>query len=73
MIDTVKVGIPLTRYQLEKLNKLLSQDDRWQWVQLQPTTGEVRFLRVKGVTELDRESFHREIAWYIPRGMLLSD
>ena len=66
MIDTVKVGIPLTRYQLEKLNKLLSQDDRWQWVQLQPTTGEVRFLRVKGVTELDRESFHREIAWYIP-------
>lgn len=66
MIDTVKLGIPLTRYQLEKINRQLRHDGGWQWVQHQPTTGEIRFLRVKGSTELDRPSFHREIVWFVP-------
>lgn len=66
MIDTVKLGIPLTRYQLEKLNKHSSQDDHWQWIQIQPSTGERRFFRVKGIAELDRPSFHRDTAWHIP-------
>jgi hypothetical protein len=66
MIDTIKVGIPLTFYQWRKLHKLASKDELWQWVQYQPSKGEVRFLRVKGLAELDRQSFHREIAWDVP-------
>lgn len=66
MIDTIKVGIPLTSYQLVKLHKLLSQDEAWKWVQYQPVSGEIRFLRVKGLAHLDRKSFHRDIAWDIP-------
>lgn len=66
MIDTIKLGIPLTQYQFEKILKHSTQQNSWQWVLAHPATGEIRFLRVKGLAELDRKSFHRDIVWYVP-------
>lgn len=66
LIDTIKVGIPLTQAQLSKIHTRLAADDRWQWVQYQQATGELRFTRLKGLMELDQRSFHREIYWDVP-------
>lgn len=66
MLDTLKFGIPLTQNQFNRIRNLALADDRWQWIQLQPSSGEMRFLRVRGLLNLDRESFHRDVAWDIP-------
>lgn len=66
MIDTIKVGIPLSASQLSKLLKLVANGNRWQWVQFHPKSGDLRFLRLKGVADADQNSFHRNINWDIP-------
>lgn len=67
MIDTIKLGIPISASQLTKLHKLLAGDDRWQWVQFQNSTGEMRFTRCRGLAHLDQHSYHREMFWDIPQ------
>lgn len=61
MIDTIKLGIPLTKIQHVKLQKLLAQDENWQWVKFQPSTGEMACVRSKGLADTDFHSYHREI------------
>lgn len=65
MIDTIKLGIPLTKTQHAKLQKLLSQDENWQWVKFQPSTGEMTCVRSKGLADTDFHSYHREIKFDI--------
>ena len=67
MIDTIKLGIPLTRGQLAKLHKLVAQDENFQWVLWQPSTGEMRLCRSRGLAQLDNHSYHRDIRWDIPK------
>lgn len=66
MIDTIKFGIPLTKKQFEKIEAQLLLNDQWNWVQFNPQLGELRFLRHKGLTTTDGESFHREFRYDIP-------
>jgi hypothetical protein len=66
MIDTIKLGIPITKYQHGKLEKLAAENADWQWVMFNAKVGELRFLRHKGLAELDQQSFRREIFWDIP-------
>lgn len=66
MIDTIKIAIPLSESQLKKFQAVSMKDGRWQWVQFHPITGEIKFIRIKGLLELDRASFHREIAFDLP-------
>lgn len=66
MIDTIKLGIPLKEQQLKKLLKLLADDENWQWVQFQRSSGELRLIRCRGLAQTDQHSFHREIRWDIP-------
>jgi Phage replication protein CRI len=70
MIDTLKFGIPLTQSQLTKLQKFLAGDDRWQWVQFQNSTGEIRFTRCRGLVHIEQHSYHREIFWDIPHSYI---
>lgn len=66
MIDTLKIGIPLTEKQFTKIQLQITQDDQWQWVKLQTSTGEIKFHRYKGLAYLDQQSFHRDLLWDIP-------
>lgn len=66
MIDTIKFGIPLSKGQHKKLLKLLFSRDSFEWAQINRYSGEIRFLRCRGLVNLDRESFHREVSWDIP-------
>jgi hypothetical protein len=66
LLDTIKVGVPVSQGQHEKLLKLVSSGDQWQWVQFQPQSGELRFLRLKGSAEVDHNSYHRNINWHLP-------
>lgn len=66
MIDTLKIGIPITERQFNKIQLQIIEDDQWQWVKLQPNTGELKFLRYKGLAHLDQQSFHRDLLWDIP-------
>lgn len=66
MLDTIKFGIPLTEGQYEKLRFRLSEEDRWQWVQQNLKLGEIRYLRHRGLFDVDLKSYHREIFWDIP-------
>lgn len=66
MLDTIKLGIPISRSQYEKLEKVIAQDDSWQWVQFCSKTGDLRFIRYKGLMKMDQQSFRREIYWDIP-------
>lgn len=61
MLDTIKLGIPLTQYQHSKLTKLLSNSEEWQWVKFKASTGELSLVRSKGLAQTDRHSFHRDI------------
>lgn len=65
MIDTIKVAIPLSKNQYTKIHAIAQKNNKWQWIQYQPQTGELRFVRKIGVAELDGESYHREIRWDI--------
>jgi hypothetical protein len=65
MIDTIKLGIPITKYQHQKLERLAAENADWQWVMFNAKAGELRFLRHKGLIETDHQSFRREIFWDI--------
>lgn len=65
MLDTIKLGIPLTQSQHRRIQSLVN-DDAWQWVLLNPSSGDLLFRRFKGQAKTDGESFHREIRWEIP-------
>jgi hypothetical protein len=66
MLDTLKLGVPLTRTQHEKIKCLAEENDCWQWVLLNPSSGELQFRRTRGISATDGESFHRELRWDIP-------
>lgn len=65
MLDTIKFGIPLSKHQHKKLSKLVYQNEDWQWVMLNQKTGDLRFVRLKGLFKCDQQSFRREIFWDI--------
>jgi hypothetical protein len=65
MIDTIKVAIPLTKIQHERIVRVADDQDRWQWVQLNPLLGEMRFQRSSGLMQTDSHSYHRELRWDI--------
>lgn len=77
MIDTLKLGIPLTQSQHNKLQKLLEKDENWQWVKFQPSSGELKLVRCRGLAHMDQHSFHRDIRFdvsstYIPEETFLT-
>ena len=61
MIDTIKLAIPLSKYQHKKLVKPFLLAGDYQWTLYNPTTGDVLFTRCRGLAQLDQASFHREI------------
>lgn len=65
MLDTIKVGIPISESQHQKLLYSCA-NDKPQWVLYHPQSGEIQFLRQRGLLEKDNESFHRDIRWDIP-------
>lgn len=65
MLDTVKLGIPLTKSQHAKLIVQIKGKAKPQWVLWHPMTNEIQFKRVSGLSELSESSFHRTISWDI--------
>jgi len=70
MLDTIKLGIPLTQKQYDKIYPIAYQSKLEEWVLFIKTTGELRFRRISGLTETDQNSYHREIRWDIPKTYL---
>ncbi|KAM3104926.1 phage/plasmid replication domain-containing protein [Phormidesmis sp. 146-33] len=66
MIDTLKLGIPLSESQYKRIRQVSADCDRWQWVLLNEFTGDLLFRRVSGMAKTDGESFHRELRWDLP-------
>lgn len=66
MIDTIKLGIPISKNQHRKLERLVRENSDWQWVMFNAKAGELRFIRHKGLAKLDQQSFRREVFWDIP-------
>ena len=73
MLDTIKFGIPLSRSQHEKLSRLSIQNQKEQWVLFDPKTGDLRFIRHKGLFKCDQQSFRREIFWDISESYIEND
>lgn len=65
-MDTIKLGIPLTQKQFNRIHETAYATDREQWALWNPTTGELRLRKVTGLSTTDQESFHREIHWDVP-------
>jgi Phage replication protein CRI len=66
MLDTVKLGIPLTPRQFQRIQEKALLSSTPQWAIFHPDTGEVRLRRVNGLATTDQNSFHREIKWDVP-------
>lgn len=66
MIDTIKLGIPISEKQHENLVNIVNKDSDWKWVMFNAQAGELRFIRHKGLIKSDQQSFRREIFWDIP-------
>lgn len=66
MIDTIKLGIPLTQKQHTLIRAVADANDCWQWILHNPSTGELLFRRTKGLASVDGQSFHRQLRWDIP-------
>lgn len=66
MLDTIKLGIPLTTSQYRRIKDLAEKNDFWQWVLLNSSSGELLFRRTKGIATTDTESYHRFLRWDIP-------
>lgn len=66
MLDTVKLGIPLTQRQFERIQASVFASASPQWAILYPQTGELLLRRIKGLSNTDQNSFHREIRWDVP-------
>lgn len=67
MLDTLKVGIPLTKTQHRHIQQVADDQNRWQWVQFNPLLGELRFVRSSGLVKTDSQSYHRELRWDVDR------
>jgi hypothetical protein len=65
MLDTIKVGIPLSEKQHTKLSAVILESPDPQWVLFHPKTGELRFKRMRGLAEMSSPSYHRNINWDI--------
>lgn len=61
MLDTVKLGIPLTQTQHKHIKAIAEANDCWQWILHNPSTGELLFRRTKGLANVDGQSFHRQL------------
>lgn len=66
MLDTIKLGVPLTLTQHEKIKCLANENGDLQWVLFNPINGDLLFRRMKGKMTTDGESYHRELRWDIP-------
>lgn len=66
MIDTIKLQIPLTRRQFNKLHNLIASKGREQWGIWRPLLGEIYLCRNRDVVETDLPSYRHEINWDIP-------
>jgi hypothetical protein len=66
MLDTLKVKIPLNERQYSKVAQQIIDKAVPQWVLYHPKTGEMDFLRVKGLAETDQNSYHRQIRFDLP-------
>lgn len=66
MIDTLRLNIPLSRGQWQKIVKATAEDPNWQWIQFQASTGEMRRIQVKGSAQMDEGSYNRDICWFLP-------
>lgn len=67
MLDTIKVGIPLTAQQHKRILNIAQEADRYQWVLGNPVTGEMVFRHVSGVAYTDQNSYHRELRWDVDK------
>jgi len=65
MLDTLKVGIPLTQSQHKRIIQATAKLNRWQWVMMNQATGELQFRRVSGLASADQNSYHRELRFDI--------
>lgn len=65
MIDTIKLLIPLSVSQHERLRQIAKEADRWNWVLHNQASGELLFRKVSGLFKTDSHSYHREIKWDI--------
>lgn len=65
MIDTIKLAIPLSKKQHALINNKIMMADREQWALFNPSVGEFRLVRVKGLFQADQNSYHREIKFDI--------
>lgn len=63
VLDTIKVGIPLTRTQHLRIFEVAQASDRWLWIQMNPVLGELRFVKMSGLVKTDQHSYHRELKW----------
>lgn len=66
MLDTIKLGIPLSSAQHGQIKTLAEKNECWQWILHNPVTGELLFRRTKGIATTDGESFHRQLRWDMP-------
>lgn len=66
MLDTIKLGIPLTQRQHISIKAIAEANDCWQWILHNPCTGELLFRRTRGLAKTDSQSFHRQLKWDIP-------
>lgn len=63
MLDTIKVGIPLTAQQHKRILEHAKKTDRYQWVLMNQATGDIFFRRVRGLASTSQNSYHRELCW----------
>lgn len=66
MIDTIKLQIPISRRQFEKLYDLVETNGRDQWAIVRRQVGEIVICRNRDVIESDLPSYRHEINWDIP-------
>lgn len=66
MLDTIKLGVPLTQKQFNRIQQTVYTAGREQWALFNPTTGELRLRKVTGLAATSQHSFHREIRWDVP-------
>lgn len=70
MIDTIKIGIPLSEKQHTKLMSVVLESPDPQWVLFHPKTGELRFRRMRGLAEFSTPSYHRNVNWDISESFI---
>lgn len=65
MIDTIRFRVPLTENQYNRIFAIAEQSDVPQFVRLSFASGDMQFLRIKGLVDADLPSYHRKLAWDI--------